>query len=118
MFEPVFPGELGDRLVGVEGDLGQDVLEVVEGIDAPLAAGLDDGEEDGATLAAITVADEEPIFLAHGGRTDGGLPRCARPSDCLRQPISAAAPVRPSCCRFPDGCRGGRGRADPTGPKA
>ena len=50
MFEPVFPGELGDRLVGVEGDLGQDVLEVVEGIDAPLAAGLDYGEEDGAIV--------------------------------------------------------------------
>jgi hypothetical protein len=35
---------LGDGLVGVVGDLGQHVLEVVEGIDAPVAAGLDDGE--------------------------------------------------------------------------
>ena len=71
VFEPVFRGELGDGLVGVVGDLGQHVLEVVEGIDAPLAAGLDDGEEDGAALAAIGVADEEPVFLAHGGGTDG-----------------------------------------------
>ena len=47
VFEPVFRGELGDGLVGMVGDLGQHVLEVVEGIDAPLAAGLNDGEEDG-----------------------------------------------------------------------
>ncbi len=53
VFEPVFRGELGDGLVGVVGDLGQHVLEVVERIDAPLAAGLDDGEEDGATLATF-----------------------------------------------------------------
>ena len=50
VFEPAVRGELGDGLVGVGGDLGQHVLEVVEGIDAPVAAGLDDGEEDGAII--------------------------------------------------------------------
>jgi hypothetical protein len=41
----------------VAGDLGQHVLEVVEEIDAQAAASLDDGEEDGAALAAFGVAD-------------------------------------------------------------
>ena len=72
VFEPVFRGELGDGLVGVVGDLGQHVLEVVEGIDAPVAAGLDDGEEDGATLAAIGVADWQVGA--------GGFPRGSRRS--------------------------------------
>jgi len=45
------------------GILGQQVLEVVEGLDAPVAAGLNDGEEDGATLAAYGVADEDQFFL-------------------------------------------------------
>jgi hypothetical protein len=58
VFQPVLRGELGDGLVGVVGDLGQHVVEVVEEIDARLAAGLDDGEEDGAALAAIGVADK------------------------------------------------------------
>ena len=32
---------------------------------------MDDGAEDGAALAAIGVADEEPVPLAHGGGTGG-----------------------------------------------
>jgi hypothetical protein len=67
---PVFRGELGDGFVGVVGDLGQHVLEVVEGIDAPVAAGLDDGEEDCATLAAfgahtrkVTPVTLDPLLL-------------------------------------------------------
>ena len=84
VFEAVFRGELGDGLVGVVGDLGQHILEVVEGIDAPLAAGLDNGEEDGAALAAIGVAEQIPLAqgvvdgLSHGtGRQVGarGFPR-------------------------------------------
>ena len=67
VFEPVFRGELGDGLVGVVGDLGQHVLEVVEGIDAPLAAGLNDGEEDGAASATFQGAPNSPASLRSRG---------------------------------------------------
>jgi hypothetical protein len=50
VFEPVVRDELGDGLVGVVGDLGQHALEVLQRIDAPVAAALDDGEEDGAFI--------------------------------------------------------------------
>ena len=66
-FEPVFRGELGDGLVGVSGDLRQRVLEVVEGIDDEVPAGFNEGEEDGAALAAFGVADEDPVLFARGG---------------------------------------------------
>ena len=39
-------------------------------INAPPTA-FDDGVKDGLTLTGISLADEEPVLLAHGGRADG-----------------------------------------------
>ena len=47
VFEPVFRGEPGYGLVGVAGDLGERVIEAVEGFDAE-AASFDQCAEDGA----------------------------------------------------------------------
>ena len=65
VFEPVFQGELGDGLVGVVGDLAQQVLEgVVGGIDAQTAGGLDDGEEDGAASATFQGRQTRPRWVS------------------------------------------------------
>ena len=95
VFEPVLQGKLGDGLVGVVGDLAQHVLEgVVGGIDAQTAAGLDDGEEDGAASATLQGAPNSPALLRSRARAQmnfavGDLPRRVSSvswvrSDCVR----------------------------------
>lgn len=54
-------------------ETGEDVAEVGVGIDVSAAAAFDDGVDDRAALAGTCFADEEPVFLAEGGRADGIL---------------------------------------------
>ena len=53
------------------GQAGEDVGEVVVGIDAAAAATDQKRVEDGAAPAGIGMSDEEPALAADGGGTDG-----------------------------------------------
>lgn len=48
-------------------------MEVVAGVDAQAPAVFQDGVEDGAALAGIGVAEEQPVLLSQGGGADGIL---------------------------------------------
>ena len=108
VFEPVVRGELVDGFVGVVGQAGQDILEVVEGVDVQTAAGLDDGEEHGTALAAFGVADEEPVLLAHGGGTDGIFDQVV--VDLQAAVVEVAAKQFPLAQGVVDGLSHGAGR--------
>ena len=41
--------------------------------DASAAAGFDEGEQDGAALSGLRLADEQPVLFADGGGADGVL---------------------------------------------
>ena len=62
-----------DLPVGHEWQPGEQVAQVGVRIDAARAATLDDGVEDGAALAGIGIAEEEPVFLSERGGTNGVL---------------------------------------------
>ncbi|MBV6501932.1 MAG: hypothetical protein CJBNEKGG_04491 [Prosthecobacter sp.] len=57
------------------GHPGEHVAQILKGIDAATAAGFDHREHDGAAFTRFRIADEQPVFLAHGGRADGVLDR-------------------------------------------
>ena len=40
-------------------------------IDAAAAATLDNGVKDGAALAGVGIAEEQPVLLSEGGRSNG-----------------------------------------------
>lgn len=62
-----------DLPVGHRGEPGEHVVEVGVGIDAAAAATLDDGVEDGAALAGIGIAEEQPVLFSQSGRPNGVL---------------------------------------------
>src|ERR1700728_2680856 len=68
---PRFGREVCDLPVGGGGQSREDVTQVGEGIDSATAATFDDSVEDGAAFAGLGFADEQPVFLAEGGGTDG-----------------------------------------------
>jgi hypothetical protein len=70
-FFPVRGGEAGSIAGFHAGKSGEHVGEVVADIDPLDAAVLYDGVEDGAFPAGFSVADEEPVFAAKLGGTDG-----------------------------------------------
>jgi len=62
-----------DLLGGVSHDAPQYIFEVLLWIDAQVAAGLNQGKNGGAGLAAVLAADEQPVLPANGERTDATL---------------------------------------------
>ena len=69
-FEPVGWGQ-GFSLFGQHaGQAGENVGEVFLGVDAQAAAVFHDGVEDGAFLAGLLVAEEQPVLSSKLGRTD------------------------------------------------
>src|SRR5690606_7903792 len=64
-------GNVLDLPVGHRRQAGEDVTQVIEGIDGATAAALDDREEDGGALAGVSRADEEPVLFADGGGSNG-----------------------------------------------
>ena len=60
-----------DLPVGHRGKPGEHVAQVGVRIDAAAAATLDNGVEDGAALAGIGIAQEQPVLLTESGRPDG-----------------------------------------------
>jgi REP element-mobilizing transposase RayT len=73
-FGPLCPGfgrDVFDLPVGHRWESGQRIAQVAPGIQAAGAAGFDDRVKDGAALARVSFADEQPVFLADGGGTDG-----------------------------------------------
>ena len=70
---PSFGCHFLDLPVGQRRQAGEDFAQVGLRIDAAAAAGFDDREEDGAALAGLGFADEEPVLFAHGGGADGVL---------------------------------------------
>ena len=59
-----------DLPVGHRGEPGEHVAQVGVGIDAAAAATLDNGVEDGAALAGIGIAQEQPVLLSKSGRSN------------------------------------------------
>ena len=60
-----------DLPVGHRGEPGEHVTQVGVGIDAAAAATLDDGVKDGAALAGIGIAQEQPVLFSKSGRPNG-----------------------------------------------
>jgi hypothetical protein len=58
-----------DLPVGHGGEPDEDVAQVGGGIDAASATTLDDGVKDGAVVASLGIAQEQPVLLF--------MPRCA-----------------------------------------
>jgi hypothetical protein len=58
-------------MVGHVGQPRQDVFQVSVRIQAAPAAAFDDGVNDRAAFPRFGGPDEEPVFLAQGGGTDG-----------------------------------------------
>jgi hypothetical protein len=46
------------------GQTGEDIAEIIKGIDAPATAGFDDGVENSRTLPSLGIPDEEPFCFA------------------------------------------------------
>jgi len=63
--------EIFDLSSGSGWEPREDVPEVFEGIDLSAAAGFDDRVDQGAAVAGIGIADEEPVLLADGGGANG-----------------------------------------------
>ena len=61
--EPVGRGEAGGLAGQHGGQAGEHVGEVFLGIDAQAATVFHDGVEDGALLAGLHIADEQPVFM-------------------------------------------------------
>src|SRR5277367_338347 len=70
-FGPGLGRDLCYLVVGHFGQTGEDVAEIGVGIDAAAAAGLDNAVDDRAALSGSGFADEEPVFLANGGGSNG-----------------------------------------------
>ena len=68
---PSFGRELVDLPVRGRGQAREDVAQVREGIEAAPTAAFDHGVQDRTTLAGFGLADEQPVFLAQRGGTDG-----------------------------------------------
>jgi hypothetical protein len=63
--------QFGDLPVGRFGQARQHVFEVGVGVDAALAATLDQRVDHGASPAGFLAADEQPVLGAELGRADG-----------------------------------------------
>lgn len=70
---PRFRRQLVNLPIGGRGQAREDVTQVREGIETTPPAALDDGVQDGATLAGFGVANEHPILFAESRRADGVL---------------------------------------------
>ena len=57
-------GVVFDLAGGEGGKFGEDSAQVLEWIETVGAAGFDEGVEDGAALASLGFADEEPVLFA------------------------------------------------------
>jgi hypothetical protein len=62
---------LVDLPIGGVRQLGEDVAQVSGGIKPAPTAAFDDGVENGATLAGVGLADEQPVLFSEGGGADG-----------------------------------------------
>ena len=68
---PSFGDDFGDLPVGHVGQAGEDVAQIGKRINGAPATVFDEGVNDGAALAGIGIADEEPVFLAQRRWPDG-----------------------------------------------
>jgi len=58
-------------VIGHVGQAGEDVAEISKRVNTTPPAVFDNRINDGAALAGISIADEEPVFLAQRSGTDG-----------------------------------------------
>ncbi len=72
-FSPGFRGHVLDLPVRERGQAGEHVAQVGLWVDATAATGFDDREQDGAALACLSLADEQPVLLADRRWPDGVL---------------------------------------------
>lgn len=70
-FGPGFGGDVFDLPVSHLREAGEHFAQVSVRVDASTPAAFDDSVKDRAALAGFGLADEEPVFLAHGGGADG-----------------------------------------------
>ena len=90
-----------DLPVGHRGKPGEHVAQVGVGIDAAAAATLDNGVKDGAALAGIGIAEEQPVLFSKSGRPNGvfhevvvyALKKVSKSSGC-KIPAGDIAPAR------------------------
>ena len=68
---PRLRGEILDLPVGRRGQPGEHVAQIGKGIETAAPTAFDDGVDDGAALAGLRVAEEEPVLLADGGGAEG-----------------------------------------------